>query len=129
MKIAVCIYSNRLLISKSKCYYWSFANLKAFTLTALIGLKIYPKNAMLCYHRMLYRANGYGYGVAANRYHGNMLFAACINSARDQLRHLLTTAHHRNPCVMYHTDKIAAMLTDVKLIVVTHGKILRFLII
>ena len=126
MKIAISINADGLLVGEGKGDGGSLAYLETFALTALVGLKIYPKNAMLGYHGMLDRAHGNGDGASVDRHYGYMLFMARLDGTGLELSHILTAALHRNTGIMDHTDKISAMLTNIKLVVVTHWIILLF---
>ena len=123
VNVAIRICCNGLFIRKSKGHGRLLTYLKAFALAASIGLEIYPNDMMLFNHRMFNGTNGYGYNVILYSYNRDVLFMACFNNARLKLGHLLTTAHHRNTCIVDHSNQITAMLTNVELIVITHNQI------
>ena len=126
VKIAISIRRQGLFIGKRKNDLGRTSYLKTFALTALIGLKIDPKDAMLSGHRMLDRAHIHSYKISLNSNHGNMLFVAGINHTRLKLGHFLTATHHWNTCIIYHSDKISAVLANIKLVIITHMYILQY---
>ena len=122
MKIAVSVNLQGCFVRKGEGDGGSRACREALSLTPAVGFQVDPKNEMLLGHGMLYRADGYPYGVFVPRDHGNVLFLTGIGDACLQLGHLLTAAHHGNTRVVDHTDQIAAMLADIKFLIVTHIK-------
>ena len=74
MKIAVSKYSNRLFVAESKAYGRLATDSKAFTLTAAIGLKIYPSNMMFFKYRMFNRTYSNLNNVTVTLNYGDIVF-------------------------------------------------------
>ena len=122
MEVAVGVSRKRLFISEGKGHNGRLADRQALALTALVGLEIDPKDAMLLGHRMLHAANGHGNGIPFNGNDGNMLFVAGLYHTGLQLGHFFAAAHHGNTCIVDHADQISAMLANIKLVVIAHKK-------
>ena len=123
MQVAVSVNGNGGLVSESEGYFGRAGNVKALALSATVGLQIYPRDVVLLAHRMRYGANVNTYGVALNGNYGNVLLVAGLNNACLELCHFLSAAHHGNSTVVDHTNNIAAMFANVKL-VFTHNNVL-----
>ena len=121
VKIAVCIDCEGLFIRQRKGSDGGFTYLKASAMSALIGQKIYPEYAVLLGHRMLNLTDVHDYRVTGNRSNRDMLLVACFNDTCLKLCHFSSAAHHGNACIVDHSDQIAAMLANIKL-VITHNK-------
>jgi hypothetical protein len=124
VEIAVCVYRYGSLIGKCEGNNGIGAGLQALSLTAAVGLQIYPRDVVLLSHGMGHGTDGYLYGIALTGYNGNVLFVAGFHHTGLQLGHLLTAAHHRYTCVVDHAHHIAAMLTYIEF-VLTHNTILQ----
>lgn len=117
VQIAVSVNGKGSFVGKSKGDRRDIADRQTLSLTAAIGLEVDPKDRMLLGHRVRYRTDRNGDGVALDRNDGKMLLLACFDCVWDELRHFLTAAHHRNARIVHHTDQITAMLTNIKLII------------
>ena len=92
---------------------------------AILGLDIDEGDVMLWQHWVCHATNLNLDVVVVNlRNNGNVLLKACVNRARLKQGHFLSAAHHRNACIVYHTNDIAAMLTYIEF-VLTHNIILQ----
>jgi hypothetical protein len=114
VKVAVSVYRYGCLVNKSESYSGSVAGLQALALTAAVCLKVYPFDAVLGDHGVVYRAYVYAYYAVFYRNYGNVFFMACFNYARFELFHFLSAAEHGDACVMNHAYDIAAMFANIK---------------
>jgi hypothetical protein len=122
VEVAILVGGDDLVtLAQGEGYGGSLTGLKSLALVALLGLQGDPLDIVLFDHGVFHAAHGDGNDVALNSYDGDMLFAACFNYACLDLGHLLTAAHHRNAGLVDHTDKVAALLANIKLVLVTHS--------
>ena len=90
-----------------------FAYLKILTIDALVGLKAYPKDTVLRAHGVIYRAHLDNHLITVDKDVGDVLFAACIHGAGDELGHLLTATNHINTRGVNLFHKVTATLTNI----------------
>lgn len=115
MQIAVGIYSlHRISVTDCKTYLWLIPGLQQLSLIALFSLQGYPFNKMLRQHRVLHRANLYGYNAVFHAVYRYMLLPGSVRGSGDQLRHLLTAAHNRYAGFLDYCDDFPAMGTNVE---------------
>ena len=96
------------------------AYFKMLAVESTVGLECYPKDAVLLCHGVLDRSDEDLDLITLDLCDGDVLFVACLDRSGDELGHLLTAAHKRYFRVVNLLNKVAAMLTDIKLNVVLH---------
>jgi hypothetical protein len=126
VQVAVSVNGNGGLISECKGYLGCTCYVQALALSAAVGLQIDPRDVVLLAHGVGYGTDVNTYGVALNGNYGNVLLVAGFNNACLELGHFLSAAHHGNSTVVDHTNNIAAMFANVKL-VFTHNNVLLFI--
>jgi hypothetical protein len=115
VQVAVSVNCYGLLISQSEYCLGSFAGVECLSLATLVGLQVYPFNAMLGSHGVFHCANGYDDLVALNDCNGDVLFAACFNRACLDLGHVLTAALHGNAGFMDGTYQVTALFANIEI--------------
>ena len=115
MEVAVSINCNRLIFAGAKGSFRCIARFKGSPLTSVLRFKVNPLNMMLLGQGMGCFADSYINGTVFFMNIRQVLFYRRFGGVRNQRLHLLSAAHHRNPCIVNKTDQITAMAANIKL--------------
>ena len=113
VKVAVLIDGNRFAIACTYLRLWNILKINADA--TIFSFHINETDMMLRSHRMRDAAHLHLHCTSIQEcYLRNMLLITCIHRIRNQLLHLFTAAHHRDPRVHNLNDHIAAMTASIK---------------
>ena len=113
VQVAVLIDRNRLVGTGAELALRLIG--QVYALTSVFGFKIDKGDMVLRKHWVRHAAHlNLDTAVVELCNYGNVLLAACINSTRYQLLHLLATAYHRYARINTLVYYISAMFADIK---------------
>ena len=121
VKVAVSIYFNRFFVVKSENGFGCFAGRKVLSVTAFVGFKIDPEDAVFFAHGVFHRTDNNFYKVSFDLNNGDVFFVACLNNAGFKGFHFLAAAHYRNSGIIYHFNNVSTMFANIKFIFIHYN--------
>lgn len=115
VEVAVSINCNEFIFAGAEGSFRCIARFKGSPLTSVLRFKVNPLNIMLLGHGMGCFADPYINRTVFQIHKRQVLFSRRFGGVRNQRLHLLSAAHHRNPCIVNKTDQITAMAANIKL--------------
>lgn len=104
VEVAVSINCNRFIFAGAKGSFRCISRFKSSPLTSVLRFKVNPLNIMLLSHRMRCFADPDINRTVFQIHKRQVLFSRRFGGVRNQRLHLLSAAHHRNPCIVNKTD-------------------------